>query len=186
MSNALKQYCNGVAKVAIYDAIELTKSLGTCRTNLGGAQFSETEGDEIFTAFSFMNLMVSIGVWSNLTDERIRIDLNTMTKNDVIVGMSHFLNRGKASESAIVATFAKIQIDLLPAFGTFWKRQFYALVKEGNEPDSRLTLIATMDWINRDVPVVGSKAITDFVPGALALIQKVENIASEMIKAQDG
>jgi hypothetical protein len=186
MSNALKQYCNEVAKVAIYDAIELTKSLGACRTNLGGAQFSETEVDEIFTAFSFMNLMISIGVWSNLTDERIRIDLNAATKNDVIVGMSHFLNRGKASESAVAATFAKLQIDQLPAFGTFWKRHFYALVKDGNEPDSRLTLIATMDWINREGPAIGSKAITDFVPGALALIQKVENIAGEMINAQNG
>lgn len=175
MSSSLTKFCDLVSDVAMSNASKVRDQF----MSLVGSQSQNVDSAHVLMILSFMNWTFAQGVWSELSNTRLRRDLQVQLKDALIIRLARELTGG----SSVQDTAAKA-VSLTDQFNDYL-RQYNARMQSLGEADSRTATLFAFERIQEELRVEDS-VMNRVVPHLISdkgLSAEVEAVALEITKA---
>lgn len=185
-TSALKQLCELVANVSLSKATKLTAQFEQLLTRSRNVPIDAQTHEIIFIAFACANWNFANGVWSNLGNAQLRRDLMAQSKNAIIVGLAHSLGPSKDPRD-LAALAVRLDFDIFQPFFKGYLDGLKALDAFGVEPDVRVALQFTLEWLQDKLAISESemnRIVPLFVEGA-GDFNEVESVAAQVNRAAE-
>jgi len=175
MSAALTQLCDLVADVAMTNATKLREQF----LQLVRDEVSEIDPGSVLTMLAFMNWTFAQGSWSNISNTKLRRDLQIQLKDALILRLARELTGGSSPPDAAARAVA-----INDQF-TAYLRQYNARMQSLGDPDSRTATLFAFEQIQERCGL-SDHVMNDVVPKLIppeGLGTEVESVALEVNKA---
>lgn len=149
MISSLSELCNLIANQGIEHAKNLSSIFQNIAQEKVGRKIDSKESIIIFKAFSFLNWAYSNGIWSNLSNTKLRRDLMSESMKSIVLRTAYELSENKQNES--VAMFA---VDLDQEFRDFamdYNNRLKELGRSEHEPDANSVLFYGLEGIQKKI-----------------------------------
>ena len=187
MSTALRDLCELVAEVAVAKADEMARAFRHQLGEKAQVDLTQEQLRTVVMGFAFTNWAVANGIWSNLTNTRLRRDLMATSRNAVVLRVARALHDSDdARDTACLA--ASIDLDRFRPFAQAYVERARELQSSGIPFDMRVALLFGLEWVQSDLGIADS-AMDLAMPALLAEIgdcaEYVESIALETNRAAE-
>jgi len=149
MTSSLSELCNLIANHGIEHAKNLSSIFQNIAQEKVGEKIGSKESKIIFKVFSFLNWAYANGVWSNLSNTKLRRDLMSESMKSIVLRTAYELSENKQNEN--VAMFA---VDLDQEFRDFamnYNDRLKELGRSGHEPDANTALLYGLEGIQEKI-----------------------------------
>jgi len=181
MSKALKTYVQLVADVAVARAQDLADKFSRAMHLGVSTDPQDPTYAALLTGFSFMNYTLATGVWSNLSDQRLRVDLMRHTRDALAMRLASELSTTH-ERRATAAVAAAIATDDLPAYFRAYLNRTEQLERVGQDADARTAALFCLETLQRELSLpdaVLDRGMPSFFD-SFAPFDQVEEIAGEV------
>ena len=173
--SSLTKFCDLVSDVAMSNASNVRDQF----MSLIGRESQNVDSAHVLMIFSFMNWTFAQGVWSGLSNTRLRRDLQVQLKDALISRLASELTRGSSLQDA-----AARAVLLTDQFNDYL-RQHNDRMQSIGEADSRTATLFAFERIQEKLGVEDS-VMNRVVPQLISdkgLSAEVEAVAIEVTKA---
>ncbi len=180
MTASLQDLCNLIADHGINNAKSLKTIFESISKENAGKELGAKESNTIFQIFSFLNWAYANGVWSNLSNTKLRRDLMSQSEKSIVLRTAYEISKNK--EDKYVAMLA---VDLDQEFRIFamgYNDRLKELGRNGHEPDANTALFYGLEWIQDKIGLNDSE-MELIVPVFLEQagdFAEIENIANQV------
>lgn len=185
MPDTLHELCQLVAGLAVAKAEEVANVFQRQLREEAEVQLTDDQLRTVVTGFAFTNWAFANGVWSNLTNTRLRRDLLGTSKNALILATARALCKSdEPSDIAHLAT--NLDFDPFQPFAQACIERGKELNRSGRPFDANAVLLFGLEWIQTHLGI--SDAVMGvIVPGFMAEVgdfaEEVERVASQVNRA---
>ncbi len=175
MSSSLTQLCELVSDVAMANAAKVREQF----VQLVQDESSDVDPGSVLTLLAFMNWTFAQGVWSNISNGRLRRDLQVQSKDALILRLARAL-----TESSSAPDIAARAVALTDEFNAYL-RQYTSKMQAIADADSRTATLFAFEQIQAKCGV-SDGVMNRVVPKLVSdkgLSAEVESVAQEVNKA---
>lgn len=173
MSNALNKLCDVVAEVAMANAVAVRDKFSQLMPGI-----NDTDRANVLTTLVFMNWTFASGVWSTLSNTRMRRDLQVELKEALIHRLARAL-----SETSLPADVAASSVELADGFKAY-VQAYNSKTQAVAYADSGIAALFALERI-KEACGLSDAAFNTIVPNLIpaeGLAAEVESVAGEVNK----
>lgn len=159
--SALESFCDTVSDVAVSEAKTLRERF------VGLVGDMDADPAHVFTVFAFMNWTFAAGIWSNISNRRLRRDLMSGLKDALVMKLACELADGTPARAAKA-------VQLTDAFNHY-QRDYKAQMLSQREADSRTATLFALKRIQEKCGIDDS-----IMDGVVPRLVTAEGLAAEL------